>query len=122
MTKHFNELSPADAELLACLSEEAGEVTQVVGKTLRYGWNSERPGTGKVNYQLLEEEIGDLLAIAALLSAEGKIQMSSVLRAALRKSERVNEFLHHATSSPRKVREELAAGWYYLQQGDSHAG
>lgn len=35
--EHFNQLSPAEAERLALLSEELGEAQQAIGKILRHG-------------------------------------------------------------------------------------
>lgn len=36
-TRHFNNLTPGEAERLAMLAEECGEVIQAVGKILRHG-------------------------------------------------------------------------------------
>jgi len=41
--KHFNGLSPAEAERLALLAEECGEVVQAVCKVLRHGYESTNP-------------------------------------------------------------------------------
>jgi len=40
MTLHANNLSPAEAERLAMLAEECGEVVQAIGKILRHGWET----------------------------------------------------------------------------------
>ena len=52
--------------LLACLMEEAGEVTQAAGKCLRFGLERHQPGYG-VNDHVLAAEVGDLLGIADAL-------------------------------------------------------
>ena len=57
-TEHFNGLTEAEAELLAILSEECGEVVQMVGKVLRHGLESDYKAKGK-NRDLLQQEIGD---------------------------------------------------------------
>lgn len=43
MPEHFNGLTPAEAERLAMLSEECGEVIQIIGKILRHGYDSYHP-------------------------------------------------------------------------------
>ncbi len=43
MQDHFNRLTPAEAERLAMLAEEAAEVIQIVGKILRHGYASYHP-------------------------------------------------------------------------------
>ena len=37
MDDHFNNLTPGEAERLAILAEECGEVIQIIGKILRHG-------------------------------------------------------------------------------------
>ena len=71
---HFNGLTPAQAERLAMLAEECGEVIQVVGKILRHGYDSYHPdqqGTPPeyryTNRKALGNELTDLLAVAASL-------------------------------------------------------
>lgn len=73
-----NGLSPAQAERLAMLAEECGEVIQVIGKILRHGYASYHPdqqGTPAkhrfTNRQALGAELTDLLAVAASLCRDG---------------------------------------------------
>lgn len=71
---HFNDLSPKQAELLAMLAEEAGEVVQVVGKILRHGLDSYHPDDPQTtNAVLLRKELTDLAAICAAMSSTGMI-------------------------------------------------
>lgn len=59
------------AHLLACLTEEAGEVSQLVGKCLRFGIQDYHPKTGSIpNIELLENEINDFIAISRMLGIE----------------------------------------------------
>ena len=45
---------------VALINEECGEVCQMVGKTMRFGWQSYHPNDPlKTNYDLLHEEMGD---------------------------------------------------------------
>lgn len=39
----MNDLTPAERERLAMLSEEAGEIVQMIGKILRHGYESYHP-------------------------------------------------------------------------------
>ena len=65
MSDHFNGLSPEEAERLAMLAEECGEVIQIIGKILRHGYYSHHPSDpNKIsNKFLLDGEMTDLLAV-----------------------------------------------------------
>ena len=54
-----NELTPAESERLALLSEEMGEAIQAIGKILRHGYESTGPKTIVRNRTSLEKELGD---------------------------------------------------------------
>lgn len=61
---HFNKLTPAQAERLAMLFEEASEIIQIAGKTFRHGYKSYHPADiGVDNIEYLSQEIGDFLGI-----------------------------------------------------------
>ena len=70
--EHFNKLTPAEAERLAMLAEECGEVIQVIGKIMRHGYDSYHPAdpTTTTNRALLGRELTDLYAVAASLSRD----------------------------------------------------
>lgn len=59
---HFNQLTPAQAEVLALLAEEAGELIQAIGKILRHGLESTHPANpgGPTNADALVRELGDV--------------------------------------------------------------
>lgn len=65
MPEHFNGLTPAEAERLAILAEEAGEIVQAVGKILRHGYESYNPHGDRTvtNRMALERECGDIAAV-----------------------------------------------------------
>lgn len=68
MTKPFsNDLAPGEAERLAILAEECGEVIQAIGKVLRHGYGSRHPSGGPTNRDTLERELGDLHAAVELM-------------------------------------------------------
>jgi len=60
-----NELIRRRFYLFGTLSEEAGEVVQVIGKILRFGEKDSHPKTENIpNIQLLHSELNDLFAVA----------------------------------------------------------
>ena len=94
--KHFNNLTPAEAERLALLAEECGEVVQVIGKILRHGYESAHPNGGPVNRELLQKELGDVLAAQALMMDADDINHEIIERYRQRKLALVGKYLHHA--------------------------
>lgn len=75
MTEHFNKLTPAQAERLAMLSEECGEVIQIIGKIQRHGYNSSHPSDPLTpNVRLLEKEIADVLGVHLAMIRSGDIR------------------------------------------------
>lgn len=64
---HYNGLSPAEAERLAMLAEEAGEVVQAVTKILRHGYEATHPDGGPTNRETLKRELADLAAVQRMM-------------------------------------------------------
>jgi|ERR1035437_3038508 NTP pyrophosphatase (non-canonical NTP hydrolase) len=103
MSDHFNQLSPAEAERLAILAEECGEVVQIVGKILRHGYESYSPldPHEKPNRRLLEKELGDVLWIIVRMDESADINFSlnlsnaGVLARVRRKAISAGPYLHH---------------------------
>lgn len=61
-------MSLAKHERLAKLLEELGEVQQVIGKILRFGYDSYHPDTPAItNKMRLEEELGHVSAIVDMM-------------------------------------------------------
>jgi NTP pyrophosphatase (non-canonical NTP hydrolase) len=54
-------------EIILILSEECAEVAKEVSKIMRFGPDQIKPGKDKTNIAVLEEELGDLLAMIELL-------------------------------------------------------
>jgi hypothetical protein len=94
---HFNGLTPSEAELLALLMEECGEVIQVIGKIMRHGLESWHPADDALtsNRTLLELEMGHVLAAYELLSA-GVVRPAVVQSSRARKRVTIRKWLHHA--------------------------
>lgn len=96
-TRHFNNLTPAEAERLALLAEECGECIQAIGKILRHGYESSHPegtfqGTNRDN---LEREMGDILAAMQILKEGGDIEQKRLTEWREDKLGRVGKYLHH---------------------------
>jgi len=90
-----NRLSPAEAERLALLLEECGEVQQVIGKILRHGYDSRHPDGGPTNRGLLAAEIGDIHCAGTMLIEAGDVSEQAVRDAAAAKRRRIGKYLHH---------------------------
>lgn len=85
---HFNRLTPAQAERLAMLAEECGEVIQIVGKIFRHGLMSCHPETHASNKALLTLEMTDLMAVMGMVESHGEsysIEAPAIATATARK-------------------------------------
>jgi len=58
------------AHLLACVGEEAGEISQAVGKSQRFGVLNINPASGKSNLDDLVKEYHNLVAVVEMLCGE----------------------------------------------------
>jgi NTP pyrophosphatase (non-canonical NTP hydrolase) len=88
-------ITDGQQERLACLTEELGEALQMVGKTLRHGFNSSHPDyEGRTNRKNLEKELGDVLAVILMLCEADDIVMDNINLAAKAKLMKVTRFLH----------------------------
>jgi len=93
--KFSNGLTPAQAERLALLAEECGEVVQAIGKVLRHGYESTHPDGGPTNRENLERECGDLRYAIMLLARSGDLKEAAIARSSVEKAKSVQRFLHH---------------------------
>lgn len=94
-------LTSAEVERLALLSEECGEVIQVIGKILRHGYESYNPTTPvdedkhpETNRMMLEKECGDLLFCLDLLRSREDLNAAAVERHRNDKPKRAGRYLH----------------------------
>lgn len=94
-----NKLTPAEAERLAMLAEECGEVIQIVGKILRHGYESRHPDGGPSNRLLLTKELGDIQCVVGAMDAEDDIQTGDIRYWASKKQERIDRYTHHQPKS-----------------------
>lgn len=97
MAEHFNQLTPAELEVLAVLSEECAEAQQEIGKILRHGLDSKNPFDPKsvTNLEKLRIELGDILAALELLERVGLVSRSELETLKERKLKKLPRFLHH---------------------------
>lgn len=95
----FNKLSHAQAERLALLIEECGEVIQAASKVLRHGYDSYdptvEPDDRVSNLQQLEKEIGHLDHAIGLMATAEDIKPREYMRASRSKSKTIRQWLHH---------------------------
>lgn len=83
-------------EALCILQAKCAEVIQVVSKIYRFGAETRWPFTGSPrNVDLLEEELGDLLAMMEILVDEGLIRREKIQLASHRKKLKLKEFSKH---------------------------
>lgn len=90
-----NGLSLAEAERLALLVEECGEVQQIIGKVLRHGYESRWPLDGKTNRERLEDELGDLFLIYELFCNAKDLNPYNVLLRKQTKVKKLKKWVHH---------------------------
>lgn len=95
MSDHFNQLTAAEDERLALLSEECAEVIQVIAKIQRHGYDSRHPSGGPINRALLEQELGDIYSALRMLAEAGDVQLGTIEANAHAKSIKVKQYLHH---------------------------
>lgn len=69
----------AQRERLAFLGEELAEVLHVKGKIERHGWDATHPvNKAPTNKDLLEKELGDVIAAIIILEDAGDIDQKAV--------------------------------------------
>jgi NTP pyrophosphatase (non-canonical NTP hydrolase) len=83
--------------LLSCLAEECAEVAQRVSKALRFGLQEIQPGQSLTNAERIEQELSDLIAVAAMLNEEDILDMDGLDSEAVdRKQAKVEKFMVYA--------------------------
>lgn len=94
---NFNKLTPAEAERLALLAEECGEVIRAIGKILRHGYDSYHPldPNGPSNRLDLERELGNVQHAVDRLVASKDLSRRAINHNAKKKAETVTNYLHH---------------------------
>jgi NTP pyrophosphatase (non-canonical NTP hydrolase) len=95
--KFSNGLSDAETKRLAKLSEECGEIVQIVGKILCHGYDSYSPKDEHqvTNRALLCSELGDLAWVVELMVDKEDLDGDSIDSATESKGLRAPKYLHH---------------------------
>ncbi len=89
-------LSDAQRERLAILSEELGEAQQCIGKILRHGYESYNPvvDAGMTNRRELERECGDIQEAIDMLCYAKDINEPNVHQRQIEKRASIKRWLH----------------------------
>jgi len=95
MNLHFNGLTPGQAERLAMLIEECGEVITAATKILRHGYGSHHPDRLDTNRHDLEREIGDVFAVLVRMMAMDDINADACDNAEAAKLAKFTRYTHH---------------------------
>jgi hypothetical protein len=95
MNGTVNHPTDAQSEQLAFLTEEMGEAQQVVGKIGRHGLDSRWPKPdGQTNTQMLEKEVGHVLAAIDIMVERGMLDPKSLAMWRRDKLQSVQPWLH----------------------------
>jgi NTP pyrophosphatase (non-canonical NTP hydrolase) len=80
-------------EVMLILQEECAEVTQAISKCFRFGPDQLKPGKERTNINMLEEEIGDLMAMIELLTdLNVGVTVEGIQQAKLKKFEKLKQW------------------------------
>ena len=90
-------LTPHERELLTILMEECAEVTVAASKVIRFGRENRPPDRVTPNTEILSLEIGDAIAVIALIADLKLIDWGQVAIGINRKAERLGYFLQTPT-------------------------
>ncbi len=98
MPVRFRPVAPKDLmnervqEILDILQEECGEVIVEVSKCRRFGIDSVHYKTGELHQHMLEQELGDVLAMIRLLIEHGAVSADALEAAGERKIEKLRKW------------------------------
>jgi hypothetical protein len=93
VTRHYNQLSEAEAERLAILIEECSEVIQAATKIQRHGHRHYH--TTETNREQLEREIGDLVHAIKRMQTASDINPLKITARVASKPQMIRAYLHH---------------------------
>lgn len=95
------QVNPSELERLALLSEELGEVQQIIGKIIRHGYESYNPFDGHhtTNRSLLENELGDVFYAIDLIISRSDVNLHHILSYKKNKQATVEQYLHYNSAA-----------------------
>lgn len=96
MFKHFNKLTPGQAERLAMLAEECAEVIVEVNKALRHGLDSYHPDNPGVNNRdRITKELIDVEAVLKMMYLSNDFTMPRRLNDVQNAFNKKLKYAHH---------------------------
>lgn len=97
MTEHFNGLTEPEAERLAVLIEECGEVIQAACKVLRHGYSSWNPDIpiSPTNREDLAREVGHVYHATQRMINACDLSGADVEVSRREKAVKIARYLHH---------------------------
>jgi len=96
-----NNVNEHQGECLDILQEECAEVIQLASKIKRFGALNTRAGYDRNNFLLLEEEMGDLLAMMDMcVGADLGLSMERIQLAREQKLVKLSKWMHTWDQSP----------------------
>ena len=95
--ENYNQLTPAETERLAILSEEMAEAIQIIGKIIRHGYENYNPDAQHLgtNREMLEKELGHIRSSMLMLCNNKDVSKAQIHWWADKKSEDIKKWLHH---------------------------
>jgi NTP pyrophosphatase (non-canonical NTP hydrolase) len=96
----MNHLTDHQDECLTILQEECAEVIQIASKIRRFGHLNIAAGYDRNNYELLEQEMGDILAMMDMVCAANiGITNEGLAKAKANKMKKLSQWMHTWTDS-----------------------
>lgn len=97
---NFNELTAAEVERLAMLSEELGEAVHIIGKILRHGYENYHPAYPETtNRALLERELGHVQFMVDAMCNNEDLSYPQIVKAKTDKALMINDYVHEQEST-----------------------
>ena len=85
--------------LLACLSEEAGEIIQEIGKCHRFGKQDSPPNSDQTNWDRLRVEVHQLIAVYEMICEDdGRRPLVMDRQLIVEKKVKVNHYMEYSAS------------------------
>ncbi len=84
--------------IIGCMTEEAGEVSQAIGKIMRFGLNDSKYVDGTTNFEDLKTEVHHVVAAYQMLCVEIGEDPDINLETIAGKKEKVEDYIQYSKS------------------------